>query len=77
MADYHVQYDKSSGEWLTRRDGATRAAGRYSTQDQARDAGDGFAARSGGGEVRVHRKDNNQIRDTDTIGKNDPYPPKG
>lgn len=33
--------------------------------------------RSGGGEVRDHRKDNNQIRNTDTVGKSDPYPPKG
>ena len=35
------------------------------------------AERSGGGEVRDHRKDNNQIRNTDTVGKKDPYPPKG
>lgn len=37
----------------------------------------GFAERSGGGEVRDHRKDNNRIRNTDTVGKRDPYPPKG
>jgi len=33
--------------------------------------------KSGGGEVNIHRKDNNQIRDKNTIGKQDPYPPKG
>ena len=41
------------------------------------DAARGFAQRSGGGEVRDHRKDNNNIRNTDTVGKRDPYPPKG
>lgn len=56
---------------------AGRAAGRYDTQAEAHDAARGFAERSGGGEVRDHRKDNNQIRNTDTVGKKDPYPPKG
>ena len=57
--------------------GAERAAGRYGTQAEAHDAARGFAERSGGGEIRDHRKDNNQIRNTDTVGKKDPYPPKG
>ncbi|MBA76557.1 MAG: hypothetical protein CMO30_14890 [Tistrella sp.] len=60
-----------------KRAGADRAAGRFDTQAQAHDAAVGFATRSGGGEVRDHRKDNNQIRNTDTVGKSDPYPPKG
>lgn len=77
MADYDVQYDKDSGDWSAKRAGADRAAGRYRTQDEAHDAARGFAERSGGGEVRDHRKDNNQIWNTDTIGKKDPYPPKG
>ena len=57
--------------------GQTKAAGRYDTQAEAHDAARGFAGRSGGGEVRDHRKDNNQIRNTDTVGKKDPYPPNG
>ncbi len=77
MADYDVQYDKDSGDWRAKRSGAEKAAGRYDTQGEAHDAARGFAERSGGGEVRDHRKDNNQIRNTDTIGKKDPYPPKG
>ncbi|WP_307213534.1 DUF2188 domain-containing protein [Microbacterium testaceum] len=77
MADYDVQYDKDKGDWGAKREGASQAAGRYSTQAEAHDAAVGFATRSGGGEVRDHRKDNNQIRNTDTVGKKDPYPPRG
>lgn len=77
MADYDVQYDRDSGDWGAKRAGADRAAGRYGTQTDAHDAARGFAERSGGGEVRDHRKDNNRIRNTDTVGKKDPYPPKG
>lgn len=72
MADYDVQYDKDSGDWSAKRAGAERAAGRYGTQAEAHDAARGFAERSGGGEVRDHRKDNNQIRNTDTVGKKIP-----
>jgi len=77
MADYDVQYDNDRGDWSAKRAGANRAAGRFDPQAQAHDAAVGFATRSGGGEVRDHRKDNNQIRNTDTVGKSDPYPPKG
>lgn len=77
MADYDVQYDQDSNDWTAKRAGADRAAGHYRTQQEAHDAARGFAENSGGGEVRDHRKDNNQIRNSDTIGKTDPYPPKG
>jgi len=77
VADYDVQYDKDKGDWGAKRAGASKAAGRYDTQADAHDAAVGFATRSGGGEVRDHRKDNNQIRNTDTVGKKDPFPPKG
>lgn len=69
MADYDVQYDKDSGDWSAKRAGARKAAGRYDTQAEAHNAARGFAERSGGGEVRDHRKDNNQIRNSDTVGK--------
>lgn len=77
MADYDVQYDMSTGDWSAKRAGASRATARFRTQADADDAARGFAKNSGGGEVRVHRKDNNQIRNTDTIGKTDPFPPRG
>lgn len=72
-----MQYDKESGDWSAKRAGASRSAGRYDTQAAAHDAARGFAERSGGGEVRDHRKDTNAIRNTDTVGKRDPFPPKG
>ena len=77
MAAYDVQYDKDSGDWSAKRAGASRATGRFDAQQAAHDAARGLAERSGGGEVRDHRKDNNQIRNTDTVGKKDPHPPKG
>lgn len=77
MADYDVQYDKDKGDWSAKRAGATRATSRHETQAEARAAAGTAADMSGGGEVRTHRKDNNQIRNTDTIGKKDPNPPKG
>lgn len=77
MADYDVQYNGDSDDWGAKRAGASRAAARFDTQAEAHDAARGLAERSGGGEVRDHRKDNNQIRNTDTIGKRDPNPPKG
>ncbi|OBC14622.1 MULTISPECIES: DUF2188 domain-containing protein [unclassified Gordonia (in: high G+C Gram-positive bacteria)] len=77
MADSDVQYDKTSRDWSAKRAGADRAAGRYETQAEAHGAARGFAQRSGGGEVRDHRKHNNQIRNTGTVGKADPNPPNG
>ena len=77
VPDYDVQYDKDSGDWTAKREGASRASGHFPTQAEAHDAARGYAENGGGGEVRDHRKDNNQIRNTDTVGKKDPYPPKG
>jgi hypothetical protein len=77
MADYEVQFDRGTGDWTAKRDGAQRAAGHFATQRDAHDAARDLANNSGGGEVRDHRKDNNQIRNSDTIGKKDPNPPEG
>lgn len=43
---------------------------------EVHDAARSFGERSGGGEVRDHRKDHNQIRNTDTVGKT-PVPTEG
>ena len=77
MADYHVQYDKDKGDWETKKAGASRASARSGTQSDAIADANRLADNSGGGEVNIHRKDNNQIRDKNTIGKKDPNPPKG
>jgi len=77
VADYDVQYDKDKGDWGAKKEGASRASVRGATQAEVHDAARALAEKSGGGEVRDHRKDNNQIRNTDTVGKKDPFPPKG
>jgi hypothetical protein len=77
MADYHVQYDKDKGDWSATREGASRASARSATQSDAIAEANRLADSGGGGEVNIHRKDNNQIRDKNTIGKKDPNPPRG
>lgn len=47
--------------------GGRASCERYGTQAKAHDAARGFAERSGGVEVRDHRKDNNRIWNTDTV----------
>lgn len=73
--DYNVFHD--GNDWVTKKQGASRASSRHDTQKDAYDAARGYLTNSGGGDVSVHRKDNNQIRDKNTIGKKDPFPPKG
>lgn len=76
MANYHVTKDRDSGMWRAKREGADRASGYYETQAEAERAAKGFAANSGGGEVRIHRP-KGPIRDTDTIPPgNDPNRPR-
>ena len=73
--DYHVMYDANREMWLGKREGASRASVVGDTQkavaDQTRDL-----ARKSGGELNVHRKDNNQIRAKDSYGS-DPLKSKG
>jgi len=76
MSNYHVTKDKVSGDWKAKREGATRAAGHYSTQVEAEKAAKEFSKNSGGGEVRIHSP-KGPIRDSDTVAPgNDPNPPK-
>lgn len=77
MGDYHVTYDKDDEQWKATRSGGQRASGTFDTQADAISRANQLAANSGGGEVNIHRKDNNQIRDKNTIGKTDPFPPQG
>jgi len=57
-------------------DGASHAASQHSTQEAAHAAARRLAENAGGGEVRIHGMDG-QIRESDTIAKRDPYPPRG
>jgi hypothetical protein len=74
MSDYHVVPD-GDGAWRAVRAGASRAGARAGTQSEAYEAARGFAERSGGGEVRIHRP-TGEIRNSNTIGKSDPNPPR-
>lgn len=74
MADYDVTKNPD-GSWEAKREGAGRASSRHDRQRDAYDAARGYAANSGGGEVRIHGTDG-KIRNSNTIGKPDPNPPR-
>ena len=74
MADYDVT-PNSNGGWDAKREGADRASSHHNRQGDAYDAARGYAINSGGGEVRIHGVDG-RIRNSNTIGKPDPFPPR-
>ncbi len=77
MANYHVM-KRGDGNWVDKRKGADRAAKTYENQKEAIDGAEQHAHNSGGGEVKIHRADNNRIRGAYTIPPaKDPFPPRG
>jgi hypothetical protein len=75
MANYHVSKHPEGG-WQYKREGVSKAAGIVNTQYEAEILAKISAAKSGGGEVRIHGRDG-KIRDSDTIQPaKDPFPPK-
>jgi hypothetical protein len=74
MSDYDVTRGPD-GKWRVTTPGATRASSVQGTQREAQQDATRFAANSGGGEVRIHGVDG-RIRNTNTIGKPDPNPPR-
>ncbi len=76
MSNYHVSKNKETKEWDIQKEGAKRSSGSAGTQKEAERIAKGFAANSGGGEVRIHDL-KGKIRDSDTVAPgNDPNPPK-
>ena len=68
---------RPDGQWQDKREGAARAGSLHQTQAEAQAAATEHLNRTpGGGEVVIHRPDG-QIRDSNTINRKDPYPPKG
>lgn len=66
-----------AGGWDVRAPGSSRSSGHFDTQGAAQErATDIVGNLSGGGEVVIHRP-NGQIRDSNTIGRTDPFPPRG
>lgn len=65
-----------SGQWINKRNNATRASSVHGTQKEAEDAARQMLSNQGGGELTTMGR-NGVIRSKDTIkpGK-DPFPPK-
>jgi hypothetical protein len=67
---------RPDGQWADKAEGAERAGGLYNTQAEAqRAATQHLQNRPGGGEVVIHRPDG-QIRNSNTINRPDPDPPR-
>jgi hypothetical protein len=68
---------RPDGQWQDKLEGAQRATSLHQTQAEAQAAATALLNRTpGGGEVIIHRPDG-EIRDSNTINRRDPYPPKG
>jgi hypothetical protein len=67
---------RPDGQWQDKREGASRAGSLHPTQAAAEAAAKARLERTpGGGEVITHRPDG-RIRDSDTINRPDPNPPR-
>ena len=66
-----------NGQWVNKRNDASRASSSHSTQAEAINRGRTNLKNQGGGELAVKGMDG-KIRDKRTVKPgNDPYPPKG
>lgn len=66
MSNYHVSKNKETGKWDIQKEGGSKSSGSSGTQKEAEKIAKGYAANSGGGEVRIHGLDG-KIRDSDTV----------
>lgn len=67
---------RNDGQFANQRDGGQRATSLHRTQGEAVKAARENLINQGGGELKIKGEDG-KIRAKDTIGKPDPYPPKG
>jgi hypothetical protein len=74
MSDYDVTR-RPDGKWQATTPGAKRASSVQDTQSAAQRDATRFARGSVGGEVRIRGTDG-RIRNSNTIGKPDPFPPR-
>lgn len=71
-----IVYQNSDGDWVNKRNSASRASSLHRTQKEAESAAKGMLRNSGGGELTTKGKDG-KIRSKDTIAPgNDPNPPR-
>lgn len=66
---------RPDGTWANKKDGAQRAASLHDTQGEAAAAAKEMLENSGGGELKIKNL-HGQIRSKDTIGREDPFPPR-
>lgn len=77
MRDTDYSVFKDGDSWVAKRDDASKASSRSSTQAQAYDDARRFAGNGGGGDVSVHGV-NGKIREKNTIAPaKDPRSTKG
>jgi hypothetical protein len=67
---------RKDGTYANQRDGGQRATSVHGTQREAAAAARQNLINQGGGELKIKGEDG-KIRQKDTIGKPDPYPPRG
>lgn len=75
MSNYHVSKNKDTGKWDIQKEGGAKSSGTADTQKEAEKIAKGYAANSGGGEVRIHGLDG-KIRDSDTVAPGNESPAK-
>lgn len=73
MSNFHVTKREGDSEWTIVKENAERASAKAGTQFEAEQIAKHLAARSGGGEVRIHRPDG-RIRDSDTVAPGNESP---
>ncbi len=74
MSDNDRMVYRDGDDWVNKRKGAERAAGRHNTQAEAEQEAREMLQRSGG-ELTTWGRDG-KIRSKDTISGNDPCPPR-
>jgi hypothetical protein len=81
MADFHVTKPEGSDVWHVVKENSGHPSVTARTQAEAEKLARDLALRSGGGEVVIHTASAQgimgTIRDSNTIGKKDPFPPRG
>ncbi|MCW2992579.1 MAG: hypothetical protein JWQ18_74 [Conexibacter sp.] len=63
-------------QWAVEKPGSSRASSLHSTQKGAQDAARKTLNNTGGGELVTQGRDG-KIREKDTVGRPDPFPPRG
>jgi len=63
-------------DWVVEKPGASRVSSVHDTQQDAQDAARQTLLNDGGGELVTQGRDG-RIRAKDTIGRSDPFPPRG